>query len=303
LPAICAILYGECIIKKGYQGNKGKRKDLKNVLMERFPQKVSSKVLMETALIFAGLGLLAGVLLTVSSKLFETETDEQAEAIASALPGINCGACGYAGCSDYAKAVKNGAAVNLCKPGGQEAADKIGSIMGVSSTVVIPQVAVVYCNGDCNATSDKFIYKGIQSCKAANRFYSGSASCSYGCLGYGDCVQVCPKEAINIIDRLAHIDKTRCVGCGLCVNECPGELIHLRNLGMNYDVLCSSLDPGKAVRKSCKAGCIACKICEKNCPEGAIKVNNNIARIDYEKCTNCGLCAERCPAKVIVQCS
>ncbi|MDR0943508.1 MAG: RnfABCDGE type electron transport complex subunit B [Ruminococcus sp.] len=257
---------------------------------------------METALIFAGLGLLAGVLLTVASKLFEVKVDERVIEITAALPGVNCGSCGFAGCSDYAEAVAGGASPNLCKPGGQESADIIAGIMGIASGKIEAMTAVVHCNGSCNVTEKKFDYKGVQSCKAANRFYNGSESCTYGCLAYGDCVKVCPETAISIIDRLAVIDKTRCIGCGMCAKVCPDGIIKLRPLGFDYDVACSSHDSGKFVRTACKAGCIACKICEKNCPEGAIKVEDNLAVIDYDKCTSCGLCADKCPAKVIKKC-
>jgi Na+-translocating ferredoxin:NAD+ oxidoreductase RNF subunit RnfB len=259
--------------------------------------------ILETALIFGGLGLLAGALLTVTSKIFHIEKDERIEAIENALPGINCGACGYAGCSDYAAAAAEGAPVNLCKPGGQDAADKIGSIMGVEAKKVTPRVAVIHCGGDCHTTKMRFIYKGVQSCRAANGFYSGSESCSYGCLAYGDCIEVCPEGAITIVDRLAQIDKNRCVGCGLCMKECPCGVIGMRDRGKKVDVRCSSKDPGKVVKASCSAGCIGCKICEKNCPEKAIMVENNLARIDYEKCTSCGLCVTKCPTKAIKKCS
>jgi Na+-translocating ferredoxin:NAD+ oxidoreductase RNF subunit RnfB len=263
----------------------------------------SKDFFMETGLIFGGLGLLAGALLTVSSKLFEIETDERLDEIAGALPGVNCGACGYAGCSDYARAVaESGAPVNLCKPGGQEAADKIAAVMGITAGEITPQIAVVYCRGNKAATSRKFLYRGIQSCKAADRFYSGSGSCSYGCLAYGDCVKVCPQNAISVIDELAHIDKTLCIGCGLCEKECPNHVIRIRDIGKSYDVRCNSLDNGKTVKANCKAGCIGCKICAKNCPAGAIDVTDNLARIDYSKCTDCGLCATKCPVKVITKC-
>jgi RnfABCDGE-type electron transport complex B subunit len=260
---------------------------------------------MYTILVFAGLGLFAGVLLTVCSKLFEVKTDERVEAVTAVLPGINCGACGFAGCSDYAEAVCGGGdvPVNLCKPGGQDAANEVGKILGVDAGKVVAQTAVVRCSGRAAATTAKFEYHGIQSCKAVNSFYSGSESCSYGCLAFGDCAKVCPENAISISDRLAKVDRLKCVGCGMCVKECPNRLLALRPLGFDYDVLCSSYDAGKIVRKSCKAGCIGCKICEKACPAGAIKVNDNLARIDYEKCTSCGLCAEKCPAKVICKCS
>ncbi|MDR0974996.1 MAG: RnfABCDGE type electron transport complex subunit B [Ruminococcus sp.] len=257
---------------------------------------------MQTIFIFAGLGLFAGVLLTVFSKLFEVKTDERIEAVAAVLPGINCGACGYAGCADYAESAVGGAPVNLCKPGGQDAANEIGKILGVSAGEVVAQTAIVRCSGDGSATTAKFTYSGVQSCRAANRFYSGSESCSYGCLAYGDCVKVCPEKAISITDALAKIDRKRCVGCGICVRECPNEIIALRPLGYDYDVLCVSRDVGKIVRASCKAGCIGCKLCEKACPAGAIKVTDNLAQIDYAKCTSCGLCADKCPAKVIKKC-
>jgi Na+-translocating ferredoxin:NAD+ oxidoreductase RNF subunit RnfB len=253
-------------------------------------------------LAFCGMGLLVGVLLTVASKVFAVESDETAEAVLSVLPGVNCGACGYAGCADYAAAVAKGADVSLCKPGGKEAADKIAAIMGTTAGEIVPQIAVVRCSGDAEGTSPKFSYKGIQSCTAADRFYSGSESCSYGCLGFGDCAKICPEEAIEVRDRLAKVDKTRCIGCGMCVKACPGGILMLRDVGKLYDVACCSENSGKDTRAVCKKGCIGCKICEKNCPEKAITVINNLARIDYSKCTNCGTCAEKCPRKTITCC-
>jgi Na+-translocating ferredoxin:NAD+ oxidoreductase RNF subunit RnfB len=253
-------------------------------------------------LAFCGMGLLVGVLLTVASKIFAVKSDETAEAVLEALPGVNCGACGYAGCSDYANAVAAGAEVNLCKPGGRESAEKIAAIMGVVAGEIVPQVAVVRCLGDADGTAQKFDYKGVQSCAAANRFYSGSESCSFGCLGFGDCAKVCPENAIEIKNRLAAIDKTRCIGCGMCVKACPDGIIMLRDVGKLFDVACKSTSNGRDTRDICKKGCIGCKICEKNCPEKAITVEDNLARIDYSKCKNCGICAEKCPRKTIVSC-
>ncbi len=254
-------------------------------------------------LIFGALGLFAGVLLTVCSKVFEVKTDERIEAVNEALPQVNCGSCGYSGCSDYASAiVKNGAPANLCKPGGQECAAKISALMGIESAAVIPQVAVVKCSGDCNATASKFVYGGIQSCKAANRFYSGSEVCTHGCLGFGDCAAVCPNGAISVTDGLARVDKAKCIGCGLCTKACPNSLIVVRDITNRVDVCCSSTEIGKIVRSVCKSGCIGCKKCEKACEYGAITVENNVAVIDYSKCTSCGKCAEGCPVHVIKIC-
>jgi len=253
-------------------------------------------------LIFAGAGLIAGALLYAASKIFAVKADERLEAVNEALPGINCGACGYSGCGDYANAIIDGAPTNLCKAGGTAVAEKLAEILGVEAAEVDQLVAVVHCNGDCNATSPKYTFDGVSSCAAAKRFYGGSESCAYGCLGFGDCASVCPNGAISIKDGLAKVDKSLCVGCGLCEKACPKKIITMKSIKKFVDVACSSTSVGKTTKEICKVGCIACKICERKCPEGAIKVNNNLAQIDYSKCTSCGICAQSCPTHAIVDC-
>ncbi len=251
-------------------------------------------------LILGVCGILAGVLLTVASKLFHVEVDERVEKISSSLPQANCGACGYAGCADYADAiVNNNAPTNLCRPGGTESANKIAEILGVSAEDVIPMTAVVHCNGDCNATQQQFDFDGVQSCKAVKRFYGGNGMCKYGCIGLGDCMNVCEYNAINIRDGLAKVNPSLCQACGQCVNVCPNNLISVRPKTNTVDVLCSSSANGKTTKLACSNGCIGCKICEKKCPDGAIKVENFHASIDYSKCTSCGLCKSACPVKAI----
>lgn len=255
------------------------------------------------ALIFAGVGLLAGVLLTIFSKIFAVETDERFEPINDALPQANCGACGYAGCSDYANAVLAGAEVNKCIPGGKKSADAIAEIMGVAAGEVESMVAFVRCDGSAGNTEAKYSFDGTQSCAAANRFYNGSEVCKFSCLGFGDCAKACPEDAITVKDRLARIDKAKCIGCGICSKVCPDHLIVIKPRKNHVDVACSSCAGGKETRSICKAGCIACKICEKKCPNDAIHVIDNVARIDYEKCTSCGICVAACPRKVIRDCN
>ncbi|MGN0666002.1 MAG: RnfABCDGE type electron transport complex subunit B [Huintestinicola sp.] len=254
-------------------------------------------------IIFAVLGAAAGILLTVFSKIFEVKTDERTEAVSDALPQVNCGACGYSGCSDYAKAVvEKGEAVNLCKPGGADAAARIAEIMGTSAGSTVPEIAVVLCAGDCNAAKKGFTFDGVQSCKAAKRFYGGEWECKFGCIGLGDCTSACFADAICIVNGIAKIDPEKCVGCGACTKVCPNNIITVRSMTNRVDVLCSSLDAGKYVRAVCSNGCIGCKICEKQCEFDAIHVNNSLASIDYSKCTSCGKCVEKCPAKVIRIC-
>lgn len=251
-------------------------------------------------LILGVCGILAGILLTAASNIFHVEVDERIEKIGEALPQANCGACGFAGCSDYADAIVNsGAPANLCRPGGADAAEKIAGILGTAAGDVIPMTAVVHCNGDCNATKPQFDFDGVQSCKAVKRFYGGNGMCKYGCIGLGDCASVCEHDAVKIVDGAAKIIPSLCVACGQCAGVCPNNLISIKPKSKTVDVLCSSAANGKATKLACSNGCIGCKICEKKCPAGAIKVENNHASIDYDKCTNCGSCKSACPAKAI----
>lgn len=252
------------------------------------------------AIILGVCGVLAGILLTVASKVFHVEVDERIEKISEALPQANCGACGYAGCADYAEAiVNNGAATNLCRPGGGEASGKIAEILGVAASETVQMTAVVHCNGDCEAANVQFDYDGVQSCKAVKRFYNGSQACKYGCLGLGDCAAVCEYNAIQVKNGVAKVIPQLCKACGQCAAACPNKLITIKPAAKKIDVLCSSADNGKATKLACKNGCIGCKICEKKCPEGAIKVENSHAVIDYEKCSGCGACKAACPMKAI----
>ncbi len=251
-------------------------------------------------LIFAALGVFAGILLTVVSKIFAVETDPRIDEVNEALPQVNCGACGFSGCSEYARAiVEDGVQPNLCKPGGNNSADKIAEIMGVNAGTAEKLVAIVRCSGNCETEKNDFMFDGYGTCRNAKRFYGGKWACKYGCLGYGDCIEVCPTGAVSVTDGLASISTSKCIGCGLCAKACPNEIIDIRKVGKIADVKCSSKDMGKVVRTVCKSGCIGCKICEKQCDFDAIHVTDNIARVDYEKCTGCGKCAGKCPAHVI----
>ena len=255
------------------------------------------------ALILGGCGILAGVLLTVAAKVFHVEVDERIEKIGESLPQANCGACGFAGCADYAAAiVQKGSATNLCRPGGADAAGKIAAILGTAAAEVVPMTAVVHCNGDCDATQTAFEFDGVQSCKAVKRFYGGNGTCKFGCIGLGDCVNECEHDAIKVVNGVAKVIPSLCGACGQCAAVCPNNLISIKPLAKHIDVLCSSGDNGKATKIACKNGCIGCKICEKKCPNGAITVNNFHASIDYDKCTNCGVCMEAYPVKVIHSC-
>ncbi len=251
-------------------------------------------------LFFLLIGAAAGGLLTFAGKVFYVKTDETVEKITEALPGANCGGCGYAGCADYANAIANGSAKpNLCSPGGLEVNRRISGILGIEVEESEPVAAYVHCNGCNSATKDKYVYVGTKSCVAAEKFYNGKGLCSYGCIGFGDCVNACEEGGIEIRNGVAVINPSNCIACGKCVKACPNHLISLKKKSALTAVRCASQDVGKITRSVCTNGCIGCGICVKKCPEGAISINQNHAEIDYNKCTSCGVCAESCPVKCI----
>lgn len=250
--------------------------------------------------ILGGLGLLFGVVLGFASKVFAVEVDPKVEAVRKALPGANCGACGYPGCDGCASAIVEGKApANACIVGGKSVSEKVASILGVEAGETVKQVATVLCQGDCDKAKSKYKYTGLRDCRAQNILSGGSKSCSYGCLGCGTCVDVCKYDAIHIVNGVALVDKEKCVACKACINVCPKKIIELVPYDNEVVVKCKSNDPGKVVRKNCSTGCIGCRICVKSCPEDAFIFENNLSRIDYEKCTNCGICAEKCPTGAI----
>jgi len=251
-------------------------------------------------IIFVALGLLAGLLLSVFSKIFAVEKDERIDEIKDALPNANCGACGFSGCEAYASAIVNdGAKTNLCIPGGDKTSRKISEIMGVAFEDVMERKAVVRCDGRCNVTKDKYIYYGSMSCAASNTYYSGKKECTSGCLGLGDCIKVCKFGAISIKDNVAVIDREKCTGCGMCESACPNGLIGVIDETKDVEIICSSHFNAKETIKMCDVGCIGCKKCEKTCPSEAITVVDNHAVIDHDKCTVCGECIAVCPRKCI----
>lgn len=259
---------------------------------------------MLTAAVVVGIvGIFIGLFLGIAGIIFKVEVDEKEEAVLAALPGNNCGGCGFAGCSGLAAAIAKGeAAVNACPVGGDAVGKQIAEIMGVEAGDTKKMVAFVHCQGDCEKTHNDYEYVGIEDC-AMLAFVpnGGPKSCNYGCLGYGSCVKACPFDAIHVVNGVAVVDKEACKACGKCVAACPKNLISIVPYDAPYLVACSSQDKGPVTMKACTVGCIGCGICVKNCPAGAVTVENFKATIDPDKCTGCGTCAEKCPKKAIIE--
>lgn len=250
----------------------------------------------------AVIGLVLGLGLAVASIVFAVPVDEKAEKVRECLPGANCGACGYTGCDGYAKALSQGETIDcsLCIPGGNDTAKSIGEIMGLSAGEITPMVASVMCQGNKTNVEEKLHYNGVHSCKMATQLFGGPKNCVYGCIGFGDCAEVCPYDAIFICDGVARINPDKCRACKKCINSCPRGLIDLFPLDtVKAAVLCKNHAKGAQTRKQCKAGCIGCMKCVKACEVGAVKVENFCASVDYDKCTGCGKCHEACPVGCI----
>ena len=246
--------------------------------------------------VMLSIALVAGILLSLFSHFFAVAEDPLNKEIRECLPGINCGACGYKGCDDYAAALaEGGVKPTRCVPGAQAVADQIADLIGVKAEPFEDVVAFVACNGHCEATFKKAEYEGVPTCKAAAMIYGGVNACRFGCMGFGDCAEACPSKAICMVDGIAHVDTSRCIGCGLCSRICPKQIISILPQNTGTVVMCSNKQKGAEARKVCKNACIGCKKCEKTCPHGAIVVKDNLANINYNKCTNCGTCVKECP--------
>ena len=253
------------------------------------------------ALVVCGaIALLLDLVLSFASRFLAVEEDQKVKQVRACLPGVNCGACGYKGCDDYAAAVAEGSAKpNLCVPGAEATAAELGAILGVEVEAPEDLVAYVHCNGHCEATGKKAAYDGISTCRAASMLFAGPDACRHGCVGLGDCAAACPSGAICLKDGIAHVDTSLCIGCGLCRDTCPKHIISMIPQESAVVVACSNTDKGAQARTVCKNACIACKKCEKACAFGAVSVKDNLAGIDYDKCTGCGACADACPTGAI----
>lgn len=252
--------------------------------------------------VVASVGLFIGIFLGIASIAFKVKIDEREAKVLAALPGNNCGGCGYPGCSGLATAIIIGdAPVNACPVGGEVVAKEIGTIMGVIAESTRRKVAFVKCQGDCEHTSMDYNYTGQQDCRMLDFVPNqGPRSCNYGCQGYGSCERVCQFDAIHVFNGVAVVDREKCKACGKCLEVCPRKLIEMVPYDAGYLVACSSKEKGPATTKSCTIGCIGCGLCKKNCEAEAIEVKDFLASIDYDKCVGCGVCAEKCPKKCIV---
>lgn len=253
-------------------------------------------------IVVAVLALLFAFALSYLGTRLKVDRDERIDLIKENLSGANCGGCGYAGCDAFAEALLKGEAdLSKCNPTSADGKAKIAEILGITVSEKEPEVAVVYCNGgnDCGIKSG---YQGYGDCESAVLLAGGNKACEVGCLGLGSCSAACQYDAITV-DKdkgVAVVDPDKCIDCKACVRACPKKIIGTMPKKAAVYVACANKCPGKVAREQCKNSCIACGICQKTCRFDAIHVVDNVAVIDYSKCTGCGECVAKCPRKCIL---
>ena len=254
--------------------------------------------------VMLGLGLAFAIVLLIAHEKLKVQIDPKIEQIHAALPNLDCGACGFAGCGGYAKGVmENPKLIGKCSPGGADVANRIAEILNLQVSESGPaKRPVIHCRAH---TADKTYhakFQGIPSCTSANALANAQA-CKFGCLGFGDCVSACKFDALHIVDGLATIDYAKCTGCTACSKACPRDLIEMVPFGQEnmMTVACSSICTGKVTRAICQVGCIGCKLCTKQ--SDAFMIEENLARMDYANYAPCGeneAALNKCPTGAIV---
>ncbi len=261
-------------------------------------------VVVVAAMVLFGLVMVFAGLLGVAKERLRVDEDPRIELVNDVLPAANCGGCGFAGCSDFAKAVvEERAECSGCPVGGEKTAAQVAKVLGVEVVKTYPYRPVIHCAAECDQKLGRVPYDGVPSCVEADMVGTTQA-CTYGCLGFGDCSKACTYDALSMVEGRPVVHYDRCTGCGACITACPRNLIE--KIPFKQDrmlvVACSNKEPAKLVKKVCKIGCIGCSLCQRLMGE-QFKVSDNLAYLDYDNYTgdeDVSNVLERCPAGVMV---
>lgn len=267
-----------------------------------------SSTILITIISLSLLALISAVILYFVAQKFKIFEDQRIDEVQAILPAANCGGCGFAGCRNFAEVLVKAESFDglICPVGGSPVMEQIASLLGKTAPVVEPRVAVLLCNGTPEHRPRTSTYDGVSDCRISHSLYIGKTDCSFGCMGYGDCVRSCTFNAmyINSETELPVIIDEKCVACGACVKACPRNLIELRKKAKKERkiyVACSNCDKGAPARRACKVACISCNKCLNVCKFDAITIENNLAYINADKCTFCRKCVAECPTNAILE--
>lgn len=256
-----------------------------------------------------GIGLASAVILYFVASKFKVFEDPKIAEVETVLPGANCGGCGFPGCHAFAEATVKSSKEKKsldglgCPVGGNDVMKQVGNILGLAVEAKDPMIAVIRCNGSNTNSPAKVNYEGVSSCAFTHALFAGDGGCMYGCLGLGDCEVACSFDALHINKKTGlPVVNDKCTACNACVIACPRGIIELRKKGTKdrrIFVSCINEEKGGIAKKNCEVACIGCLKCEKECKFDAITINNNLAYIDFKKCTLCRKCVEVCPTNAI----
>ncbi len=267
-----------------------------------------SDTLIYTVLVISIIGIISAIILYYVSQKFKVFEDPRIDSVEAILPAANCGGCGYAGCRAFAEACVNANDLSqlFCTVGGNDCMVSVADKLGLKAVYQTPKTAVVRCNGTCSHRPKTNTFDGALTCAIATSLYSGETGCSFGCLGFGDCVPVCKFDAIHMNSEtgLPEIIDEKCTACGACVDACPKFIIELRKQMPKYRkiyVACVNKEKGGIASKACKVACIGCSKCQKVCEFDAIEISGNLAFIDSDKCKLCRKCVSVCPTSSILE--
>jgi Na+-translocating ferredoxin:NAD+ oxidoreductase RNF subunit RnfB len=251
----------------------------------------------------AALGGLLALFLALASKRLYVFEDPRIEQVEEMLPHSNCGACGTAGCRNFAEQVVAGSiAPARCTVNPPQQNKSIASLLGIDLGNVEKRIARLACSGGNNVAKSSANYVGHSTCRSASVISGGGRSCVWGCLGLGDCSHVCDFGAIFMNRQgLPEVDPNKCTACGDCVDICPKQLFSLEPVSRQLWVACKNQADPSASENSCEVSCTACGRCVMDAAPGLIKLDRNLAVIDYSKNETADRRAiERCPTGAIV---
>ncbi len=256
-----------------------------------------------TGVFMATLGGLLAFFLAIADKRLYVFEDPRISQVEEMLPHSNCGACGTAGCRNFAEQVVEGKIEpGRCTVNTAEQNKNIAALLGVALGKVEKRVARLACAGGKHVAKMRARYSGLASCRAASVAGGGGKSCAWGCLGLGDCADVCEFDAITMdAQGLPQVDMNKCTACGDCVDICPKNLFSIQGVSHKLWMACRNESDPDTAEAACEVACTACGRCVMDGADGLIHLERNLAVIDYARNAAASKQAiERCPTGAIV---
>lgn len=242
------------------------------------------QALVQSVLILGGVCFVFGVLIALADSRFKVWEDPRIEAVTEMLPGSNCGACGFAGCRAFAEGLVEASSQPAgCTQLTPEATGMVAAYLGVDAGSATKRVARLLCAGGADVALQQAEYRGLSTCSAAAVIANGGKGCTWGCIGLGDCEEVCDYDAIHLdTNGLPHVTLELCTACEDCVEACPKDLFLVMPVDQKLLVQCRSLMEGDEAVALCRVACNACGRCALDAAEGVVAMRDGLAVVDYE---------------------